>query len=107
MNEIIEKGSRLKVYEERCISDDYDEIVIYNKEMNEWHHIFKDFFGEPVKPVGAKPTADDLGITKAYGGIFNNQTLFKKECDDVLVIAMLWPWQNNVHTTLKIARIRK
>ena len=97
----------LRVHEERYISDDYDELVIYNDEIDEWNKIFIDFFGDPIKPPGVKPTIKDLHLTRNYGSILINQTLFKKDSVNNIVIAMLWPWQDNVHTTLKIARLKK
>ena len=92
----------LSVYEERCITDEYGELVLYNKEINEWNKILADILGPAIKPAGAKPTKDNLHLTKDYGGIWVDQTLFKKEFDDVTVIAMFWPWGDDIHTTLKM-----
>ena len=103
IREIIEKCSSLSVREERCISDEYGELVFYTKDMDAWNKTFGDIFGPPIKPVGVKPTENDLYLTQDYGGIWVDQTLFKRECGDVIVIAMFWPWQDNIHTTLKIA----
>ncbi len=107
MKEIREKFGTLEVYEERCVSDDYDEFVIYNKDLDEWNKIFVGYFGEPTKPAGKRPSSNDLELTREHGGIFLNQTLFKRELDDAFIIAMMWPWQDSVHTTLKIVRIKK
>ncbi|MBL7196503.1 MAG: hypothetical protein ISS47_00235 [Candidatus Omnitrophica bacterium] len=107
LKEIIDKCSELEVSEKRCISNEYDELVFYNKQTDEWNKIFTDILGPAIKPAGVKPTVDDLDLTKDYGGIYENQTIFKKDFDDVSVIAMFWPWQDNIHTTLKVVLLKK
>ena len=103
LHDIIEKCSMLDINEKRCVSDEYGELVIHSKDLSQWYQIFADTLGPAEKVEGTKPTKDDLNLTKPYGGICDNQTLFKKEYDDVVVIAMFWPWQDGVCTTLKIA----
>jgi hypothetical protein len=103
LREIVEKCSILSVCEKRCITDEYGELVLYNREIDEWNKILADIFGPAIKPAGVKPTKDDLHLTKDYGGIWVDQTLFQKDFDDVTVIAMFWPWKDNIHTTLKMA----
>ena len=107
LKEIIEKCNILSVHDKRIISDEYNELVFYNKEIDKWNKIFVDILGPAIKPAGVEPTKDDLQLTKDYGGIYDNQTLFKKEFDDVIVIAMFWPWGDDTHTTLKIALFKK
>ena len=103
LREIIEKCSALGVCEERCITDEYGELVFYNREIDEWDKILADIFGHAIKPAGVSPSKDDLHLTKDYGGIWIDQTLFKKDFDDVTMIAMFWPWKDDIHTTLKVA----
>jgi len=107
LKEILEKYSMLTVEDERCISDDYVWLVFSNKEKNKWGEVFNDIFGPAIKPAGAVPSEDDLCLTKDYGGIRKDQTLFKKEFGDVMVIAMFWPWQDNIRTTLKMVMLKK
>ncbi len=102
LSEIIDKFANLKIYEQRFITDNYDELVFFNNELNEWNRIFVETLGSPIKPAGVEPTAEHLSISANYGGIDGNQTLFRKEFDAVTVVAMFWPWQDNVHTTLKV-----
>ena len=56
---------------------------------------------------GVDKTEIDLRVTEKYGGIGVNQTLFKKNGEADIVIAMFWPWQDGVHATLKIAAMPK
>lgn len=107
LKEVVEKCSKLGVDEKRCVSDEYVELVFFNKEIAEWSKIFIDVLGPAIKPPGAQPTEEDLRLTKDYGGIHDNQALFKKEFGDSIAIAMFWPWQDQIHTTLKIALLKK
>jgi hypothetical protein len=107
LKEIINKCDTLSIHEERCLNDEFCELVFYTKETDEWNRVFADILGPAIKPAGAKPTEDDQYLTKDYGGIWDHQTLFKKEFDGVTVIAMFWPWQDGIHTTAKMALTRK
>ncbi len=103
LNEILVRCSKLKIHEERNINDEYYELVIYNKDIDEWQKIFNELLGEPRKPKGVAPSKDDLDLTKESGGIRINQTLYEKKFEDVIIIAKFWPWDDDVHTTLKMA----
>jgi len=105
--EIVERCSTLRIYEKRRIADDYKELVFYSKDTDQWHKIFTDILNPAIKPEGVKPTKDDLALTRDYGGISDNQTLFKKEYEDATVIAMFWPWQDGAYTTLKMISLQK
>ena len=107
LKEVVEKCSKLGVDEQRCVSDEYVELVFFNKEIEQWNGMLTDALGPAVKPAGTQPTEGDLHLTKDYGGIHDNQTLFKKDFGDAIAIAMLWPWQDETHTTLKIALLKK
>ncbi|MBW1859412.1 MAG: hypothetical protein JRI70_04880 [Deltaproteobacteria bacterium] len=107
LKEIIERCSMLRVQERRHQDETYGELVFYNEEVDEWHRIFSELLGPAVKPAEMKPTKDMLQLTEDYGGIQTGQTLFMREFDDLTVIAMFWPWQDDTHTTLKIALLKK
>ena len=104
---IIDKCSMVSVHEVRHVTDHYGELVVYNAKMDKWNQIFVDLLGPPKKPLGVEPSDHDLELTQEYGGIWSNQTLFEKELDDFTLIAMYWPWQDGVHTTVKLAHVSK
>lgn len=106
LNDILSKISHINISEKRTISDEYSELVFLNKDINELHKAFTAIFGDPLKKQGLKPSKDVLQMTKNYGGVWENQTLFKINDGDSAIIAMLWPWQDNAHTTLKMAVIK-
>jgi hypothetical protein len=107
IQEITEKFGNLKIFEKRCINDAYAEMVFFAEQIDHWRKILEDFLGPAVKPSGLEPSIDHKNAADALGGIFFNQTLFQKDYDDMVVIAMFWPWQNGQQVTLKIAATRK
>jgi hypothetical protein len=107
IKEIVEKIGMSNVYEVRRITDTYGELIFYSKKTDEWSKAFTNILGPAVKPAGVKPTENDLQLTRDYGGIWINQILFRKEIGNVKFIAMFWPWQDNIHTTLKMAFLEK
>ena len=107
IKKIIERCNNLDVSEQRSMSDEYCELVFFNKEIEEWNNVFTEILGPAKKPAGAEPTQEDDVLTEEYGGIFTNQTLFKKDFDDFTIVAMFWPWQDGTHTTLKVAFIKR
>ncbi len=100
--EILNKCSHLTVYQERDVDNDYVEVVFFSKDIAEWTTVLTEIFGEPLSPSGVAPTPEAVQLTKDYGGISAAQTLYKKDFPSGGILAMFWPWQDSVHTTLKI-----
>ena len=107
LNYIVAKCSELKIYEKREVGITYSEIVFYSKDIEQWTDALTEMLGTAVKPEGVDPTKDDLALTMDYGGVFRNQTLFKKDDDTATIIAMFWPWGGGEFTTLKLALVMK
>ena len=103
LSEIIERFGDLAIHAKRASADDYCELVFHSKDTAQWCKAITGVLGSAVKPSNIKPTKEDLRIADAYGGIQAGQTLFKKDFEGHSIIAMLWPWQDQAHTTLKIA----
>ncbi|HPA15173.1 MAG TPA: cob(I)yrinic acid a,c-diamide adenosyltransferase [Desulfobacterales bacterium] len=107
LKDILEKCGRLSVYKNRCITDDYCELVFFSKDIDQWDRALSSILGSPRKSAGVKPVEEDLNLTKDSGGIRVEQTLFEKTFDDATVIAKFWPWNDKVYTTLKMALLKK
>ena len=107
IKEIVDKIGMSNVYEVRRLTDKYGELIFCSKKTDEWSKVFTNILGPAVKPAGVNPTENDLQLTRDYGGIWINQILFKKEIRNVKFIAMFWPWQDDIHTTLKMAFLEK
>lgn len=102
LKQIIDRYELLDIHEKRSVEDKYVEVVILNKQIGKWNEMALEIFGPALKPAGVKPTRDVFRLTKQYGGIRDDQALFKKELDGNVVLAMFWPWQDGIHTTLKM-----
>ncbi len=107
LKEIIEKCGSLGIVEVRSAGEDSYELVFFARETEQWNKLLSDILGPAIKPKGVKPTREDNNLTKDHGGIFTDQTLFKKDFDDATVLAMFWPWQDHIHTTLNLVLIKK
>ena len=107
LKEISDCFSELKIDERRCISEDFVELVFFTQEVDEWQRILTAFLGPPVKPKGKQPSNKDLELTARTGGIRIEQTLFEKEFENECIIAKFWPWKDNVHITLRMAKLLK
>jgi len=107
LHEIIEKCRMLGIDEERHSSNTYHELVFYREEIDKWNTVLSGVLGPAIKPEGKAPAKDHQRLTKEYGGIWADQTLFKGEFEDATVIAMFWPWEDGIHVTLKMALLVK
>ena len=107
LKEITDCFSSLKIVEKRCNTEEFVDLVFHSEEVDEWHRILTAFLGDPIKPKGQEPSAKDLAITANTGGIRLDQTLFEKEFQDAVIIAKFWPWMDNIHITLRMAKLIK
>ena len=105
LKEITDCFSGLKVVEKRCISEEFVELVFHNDQVDEWHRILTAFLDAPIKPQGQEPSEKDLALTAHTGGIRLDQTLFEKEFENGAIIAKFWPWMDNIHITLRMAKL--
>lgn len=105
LDQIISQCSHLKVCETRTSTDVYKELVFLSQETGQWDQVLSTVLGPAVKPAGTSPSPEHSKITEQYGGIYDDQVLYMKEFEQDMVVAMLWPWQDNSHTTLKMALI--
>ena len=102
LNEILEKCSGLNIEKKREFTDEYGELIFSGKDIEQWSGILTDILGPAAKPEGVNPAKEDKKITNNYGGIRREQTLFKKEFNGAVIIAMFWPWSDGESVTLKL-----
>jgi hypothetical protein len=107
LKEITDCFKGLTIAERRCLSEEFVELVFQRQEVDEWQRILMAFLGPPVKPEGQSPSEKDLLLTSKTGGIRIDQTLFEKEFEDETIIAKFWPWKDNIHITLRMAKLVK
>ncbi len=87
-------------------NDRYAEVIFPNAESATMQQLLEECMGDPIKPFGVVPSAEDQALTSKYGGInggiLAGQMLYKKVFDGYTVVVMLWPWQRADKTTCKI-----
>ncbi|MDD5432644.1 MAG: hypothetical protein PHO70_06650 [Candidatus Omnitrophica bacterium] len=86
----------------RLDCDNHFEAVIIKDELEKLVKRLENVFGKPVWPSGKRLSFQLEEAIKSYGGIMPGQTLYFLEEEKKEVFAMLWPWQDGVHTTVKI-----
>jgi hypothetical protein len=92
----------LKLQELRTDCDNYFEAVLVKEELDSLYNRLKESLGEPVFPSKGRLDFRMEQAVKGYGGILPGQTLYYRSRGENTVFAMIWPWQDGKHTTLKI-----
>jgi len=89
----------------RVESDGYFEAVIWNTELKSLTEKLDKYFGSPTWPSKNKLPSHAEETIKNFGGINPGQTLYFWNEDGAAIFAMLWPWQDEKHTTVKVVKI--
>ena len=98
------KDQELGIHDKRAFTYERIELVVYAADIEEWVRIFSADYQGIRKPAGEPPTEEHMKLTHAYGGINEFQLLFACPLDDELMaIAMFWPWNDDEHMTLHMA----
>ena len=86
----------------RSERDNYFEAVITKDKLKNLTPKLKDFFGASIWPSKKKLPPQVEEAIKDFGGIIAGQTLYFNNHNQNVAFAMLWPWQDGKHTTVKI-----
>ena len=105
IKDFFELKSKEREVETRISEEDYIEAVILVTQYPDWKNDLMEFLGGPLKDAGIKPSPEHTNLTNAYGGIKADQVLFASEIEGKSIVAMLWPWQDGKHITLKLKEI--
>jgi hypothetical protein len=100
--ELMAQLKKLKFDTVRSDSDDYFEVVFIQDSLSEISQKLEGFFGLPLFPSDTGLTEQVRQEAQKYGGIMAGQTLYFSQQDAAVILAMLWPWSDKRHTTLKI-----
>ena len=83
-------------------ADNYFEAVILKEETANLTGRLEKFLGLPAWPSKASLSSEVEDIIQQFGGIRPGQVLYFSHLETDTVFAMLWPWSDGKHTTLKI-----
>ena len=100
VKELLDKLKELYTIQVRMENPEYFEAVLLATEYPDMENELIEFLGQPSKAKGKAPEARHSEVTSEFGGIRADQVLFEKLEENL--IAMIWPWQDNKHLTLKI-----
>ncbi len=87
----------------RADYDDYFEAVITAERLDELNLNLERGFGSPVWPSKTRLASQMQKAIDEFGGIRSGQTLYWGDEEKTSFFAMLWPWQDREHITLKMA----
>jgi len=88
----------------RIDKHNYFEAVIVKNELAKLTASLERLFGSPAWPSQNRLLLQVQEIIKDFGGIRPEQTLYFWSQGKDTVFAMLWPWEDGYHTTVKIIR---
>ena len=94
--------SGLNLLEKRQVSSELLELVFFAKDQAAWLDRLTQSLGPAFKALNESPSAEAKTLADSFGGIRKNQAMFKRDEGENVVIALLWPWENQEHITLKI-----
>ena len=102
--ELKEQVKSIGFDELRQEQDNYFEAVVVKDKIKELMDQMRGFFGAPTWPSQGKLSLEIEDQIRDYGGITEGQTLYFLERQEGNIFAMLWPWADGEHTTVKIIR---
>ena len=100
--ELIKEIKGVSFDELRSEEADYFEAVILNEELENLNTLLGKYFGPPVFLAREGFSSKVQEAIREFGGVWPDQSLYVWSEGDVVVFAMLWPWQDKEHTTLKV-----
>lgn len=88
----------------RIDCDNLFEAVILRDEIGGLRERLQNFFGNPAWPSQNRLSFRIHEEVQGCGGIMPGQTLYYAEDGNDPVLAMLWPWTDGRHTTVRIIK---
>lgn len=102
--ELVGQLKKFPLDEVRKEYDGYFEFVVSVKHLMNLYPLFERYYGVPFKPAGIAPSSKAQEVTKKYGGIQTQQTLYFASREEISDCAMIWPWNDGLRATVKMAR---
>lgn len=100
--QLLEEIKKHPLQELRAHSENYFEAVVSMTKLVDVEGVLVSYFGVPLKPASLPPSSNANRLSKPYGGIRREQTMYFREREGGSEIAFLWPWGCRTLVTLKI-----
>jgi hypothetical protein len=88
----------------RTESDYYMEAVIKKDKLTELHSKLFEYLGSIAWPSDKPIPSHIQKIADNYGGVRDGQTLYYSQEEKEVVFALLWPWSDGEHITIKTGK---
>lgn len=82
----------------------YFEAVILRDKLPALEEKLVGFFGKQLRPPEVKLAPDAEKVSGEHGGVMGSQSLYFSREKGYYYFAMLWPWSDEYHITVKIGR---
>lgn len=82
----------------------YFEAVILRDKLPMLTERLEKLLGKQLCPPRRKLAPDVEKVVGAFGGVMGDQTLYFLKGKDYSYFAMLWPWSDDCHITVKLGR---
>lgn len=102
--ELLQQIKKVHLEEKRTDLPEWLEVVVDKGHLEEMRPILENYFGPPLKPAGQAPSREARKIVEGLGGVRPNQTLYHAEKNGAAYLAMFWPWEDGILTTVKIGQ---
>ncbi|OGX28526.1 MAG: hypothetical protein A2879_03635 [Omnitrophica WOR_2 bacterium RIFCSPHIGHO2_01_FULL_49_10] len=88
----------------RVKSQYYFEAIILRDKLPVLAERLEKLFGKQLCPPEKKLPPDAEKVAGAFGGVMGDQTLYFLKENEYSYFAMLWPWSDDCHITVKLGR---
>jgi hypothetical protein len=85
-------------------NEDYLEGVFVKKNLDLFMPKLNEIFGAPAWPSASELPAKTKEIVDSHGGLMKGQTMFLLQQEGNTIFVMLWPWQDGINITVKVAK---
>ena len=82
-------------------TDTYFEVVFMKAKLNEYNAALNNLFGKISWPSDTPIPEEVKKVIAQYGSVMAGQTLYSFQEESHVIFAMLWPWGDGQHITLK------
>ncbi|OGW79843.1 MAG: hypothetical protein A3G33_03040 [Omnitrophica bacterium RIFCSPLOWO2_12_FULL_44_17] len=100
--ELLKQIKTVELHEIRVDLPEKLEVVSTNQNLSQLTAFFDQFFGKPLKAPNEFPSGIAKKYAGPYGGIRSDQTLYCLHDGEVCSFVMIWPWSDNMLSTVKI-----
>jgi len=85
----------------RTESDTYFEVVLLKAKLSDYNCALQGILGKISWPSDRPLTANIKAAIAQHGSVTPGQTLYSMQEGKHILFAMLWPWSDQEHITLK------